>query len=180
MITVQHSAKDDRIYFKQAMALREAGFDVSIVHASQDGLLRDMSGNPVETGMDQLGIEHLVVKEPQSTIGRLAKKLYKGPFYSDFIATACGTDSKTFIAHEPQSILVARKCAQKNGGAYVFDSHESLHLTSPKDRYAIRKEMPVMPFFTSANSLTRESILKLNPSAISEVIYAFPFPAKLS
>jgi glycosyltransferase involved in cell wall biosynthesis len=178
MITVQHSAKDDRIYFKQALSLHAAGFELSIVHGSQDGQLKDMSGNLVEEGKDKFGVHHLAVKEPEDLKSKLAKKVFKGPFYRDFISKACETEADVFVAHEAQSIYIARKCAEKTGGTYVFDAHESLHLNSPKAKYAIRKEMPNMPFFTSANKLTQDAILAFNPGAISEVIYnASPIPS---
>jgi len=178
MVTVQHSAKDDRIYFKQALSLQAAGFEVSIVHSSVDGLLKDMSGNPVELGRDAFGVQHCLVKEPEDLKNKLAKKIFKGSFYTDFISKACETQADVFVAHEAQSIFIARKCAEKTGGVYVFDSHESLHLTSPKAKYAIRKEMPRMPYFTSANSITQDAILAFNPKAISEVIYnASPIPS---
>ncbi len=77
MITVQHSAKDDRIYFKQALSLQSAGYEVSIVHASQDGLLKDMSGNHVDEGEDEFGVRHLIVKEPEDLKSKIAKKVFK-------------------------------------------------------------------------------------------------------
>ncbi len=178
MITVQHSAKDDRIYFKQARSLQKAGFEISIVHASSDGLLKDMSGNHVDVGKDEFGVSHHAVKEPEDLKSKLAKKVFKGSFYRDFISIACETQADIFVAHEAQSINIARRCAERTGGLYVFDSHESLHLISPKAKYAIRKEMPRMPFFTSANELTRDAILEFNATAISEVIYnASPIPS---
>jgi glycosyltransferase involved in cell wall biosynthesis len=171
MITVQHSAKDDRIYFKQGKALSASGYPVSIVHGSSADTLKDMSGLRVKEGPDELGINHWRVAEPKSWFAQQLKKVYRGSFYTDFIAKACSTGAKIFVAHEAQSIYIARKCAERVGGAYVFDSHESLHLVSPKARYAIRTEMRRMPYFTTANQLTQKAILALNPSASSETIY---------
>lgn len=171
MISALHSAKDDRIYYKQARSLRAAGHKVSIISGQAGPQLKDMSGNALAEGPDELGIEHYLVTEPHDLWNRSLKKIYRGDYYKRFFQKAIDTGADVFVAHEAQSIYIARKAAEISGGQYVFDSHESLHLNSPKAKYAIRKEYPRLSYFTAANPQTQAAITELAPNANSEVIY---------
>lgn len=171
MIAVQHSSMDDRIYFKQALSLRQRGYDVSIITANEEGNPLDMSGNQISNGEDERGIVHYCVQEPKDMIGRNLKRLYLGSFYRNFVETAINTKAGVFVAHEPQSILIARRSAEVSGGKYAFDSHESLHFDNPKDKFAFRKEMKDLKYFTASNERTRRELANLNPGSESETIF---------
>jgi len=170
MITVQHSAKDDRIYFKQARSLAKAGFNVHIVSVSAEGIPKDMAKHDVPSE-DELGISFPCLKESKSPIQRYLKKIYLGKFYSGMVSKATSTGAQIFVAHEPQSIMIARKAAKATQGTWVYDAHESLLFTSTKDRWALKTEMNKLPAFTAANSITAAALTELNPKAKSAVIY---------
>ena len=171
MVTVQHASKDDRIYFKQAMSLRNAGYEVSILTANEIGVAMDMSGHAFPEGKDEHGINHLCVSEPEGFIQRSLKKAFRGKFYKDMIAAASSTGASIFVAHEAQSITIARKAAEKNKGLYVFDAHESIHVENPKERLALKTEIHALQYLTCANSITLETLLDKASIKISEVIY---------
>ena len=53
MLTSLHSAKDDRIFFKEALSLKNKGFDVSILClADGNGFIKDMAGNVLNLGLE--------------------------------------------------------------------------------------------------------------------------------
>ncbi len=170
MVTVQHSAKDDRIYFKQAISLAKAGHRVFILSVSDDGHPKDMSGKSIKTDENE-GISFVTLQEPHTLISKILKKSYLGPFYRRMIQAAISVRADIYVAHEPQSIMIARKAAHGVSSHYLFDAHESLYFSNWKDRWALKKEMNRLKAFTTANSLTQQALLKLNPGAVSEVIY---------
>jgi glycosyltransferase involved in cell wall biosynthesis len=170
MVTVQHCAKDDRIFFKQAISLAQAGYKVHILSISEDGKPKDMSGKSVNTS-EIKAISYVTLKQPTSLISTFLKKLYLGPFYKRTVRAASAIKADIYVAHEPQSLMIVRKAAKKLGSKYLFDAHESLYFNNWKDRWALKKEMNRLVAFTTANSLTQKALLKLNPKAESEVIY---------
>lgn len=170
MVSVQHAAKDDRIYFKQSLSLKWAGYQVSIVSSGSDGPT-DMGGKVFPAGMDDRGVQHHFVQRPKDIWSRFQKKVFTGPFYRKMIEQCRSTGADLFVAHEPQSILIARKAAEASGAKYMFDAHESIYYSNVKDRWAKRWELPRLGYFTAANPMTREAILRLSPDALSEVIY---------
>jgi glycosyltransferase involved in cell wall biosynthesis len=170
MVSVQHAAKDDRIYYKQALSLRRAGYRVSVVSSGPDGPV-DMGGESFPPGKDERGIDHYFVTRPKDVWSRFQKKVFTGPFYRKMIEQCQRTGADLFVAHEPQSILIARKAAEGLGTKYLFDAHESVYYSNVKDRWAKRWEFPRLRYFTAANPMTREAILRLSPDAQSEVIY---------
>ncbi|NND95637.1 MAG: glycosyltransferase [Flavobacteriales bacterium] len=171
MVSVQHSSKDDRIYYKQAVSLRNAGFKVSILTANATGRPCDMSGQEFNPGPDERDIKHFCVKEPESFFQKSLKKVFRGKFYRNLIESAVNSGARIFVAHEAQSIGIARKAAQINKGIYVFDAHESIYVSNPKERMALRTEIHALQYLTCANPITLDTLLdKMNPR-LSEVIY---------
>ena len=164
MIAVQHSAKDDRIYFKQARSLAQAGFELHILTANDRGIPCDMSGKTA-ISPDELGIHFHCIKTPNDFFNKALKKLFLGRFYATMIAKASELKADLYVAHEPQSILIARKAAEKNESSYHFDSHESLFFNNWKDRYALKYEMNKLSSFSTANEYTEQTLAEMNPRA---------------
>ena len=170
MVAVQHSAMDDRIYFKEARSLTTAGFEVHILTASHDGIPKDMTGKSIpET--DDLGIKFHAVSLPSSFLSKALKRFSLGPFYAEMITVATAIEADIYVAHEPQSIGIARKAAETARSSHLFDSHESLFFENWKDKQALSSEMNRLPYFITANPMTADSLAKINPNADSEVIY---------
>jgi glycosyltransferase involved in cell wall biosynthesis len=170
MVAVQHSAMDDRIYFKEARSLASAGFEVHILTATHDGIPKDMTGKNI-LAADDLGIMFHAVCLPSSFLNKVLKRVSLGPFYAEMIAKAKAIQADIYVAHEPQSLLIARKASEATGASHLFDSHESLFFKNWKDKRAMSSEMERLPYFIAANSMTAESLAKMNPKASSEVIY---------
>ena len=54
MITSLHSPKDDRIFFKETLSLKNKGFQVGVLClADENGFLKDISGNILNTEGEQ-------------------------------------------------------------------------------------------------------------------------------
>ena len=75
MLIAGHSALDDRIFYKEAITLNKAGYEVSeIVPLDKDGYITDMGKNPIaqsETTID--GIKIIGFKEGIHSIWGLPK-----------------------------------------------------------------------------------------------------------
>jgi glycosyltransferase involved in cell wall biosynthesis len=170
MVTVQHSSKDDRIYFKQARSLRKVGYEVSILSSNADGLPVDMAGIPISVGPDEYGIEHHCVKEPRRLIHRVMKRFYKGPFYRQMIEEAVNLKADLYIAHEPQSIMIARHAAASRRAKVLFDCHESLKVNNAKDKFAIENHLPGITHCLAVSSMVKDDILNVVPKAQVELI----------
>ena len=60
MLTTEHSALDDRIFYKESQSLHKAGYDVTLIAPlDQDGFLTDMGRKPIalsETNIDGINI----------------------------------------------------------------------------------------------------------------------------
>jgi glycosyltransferase involved in cell wall biosynthesis len=175
MITVQHNPLDDRIHYKMGRALVEAGVKVSLVHACQGGVLIGMDGEQLNEEPHQSvmvdGMTLIPVSEPEGMISKAMKKIYQGDFYKTMVEMATRTKADLFVAHEPQSITVAKRAAEATGTKYLFDAHESLHFDNPKDNYAKQKWMSDLPYFIAANNITQAELADMNPGAKHEVIY---------
>ena len=55
MIALQHSAKDDRIFYKEALSLKNNGYEVRyLLLADKDGYIKDMSGKIINTNKENV------------------------------------------------------------------------------------------------------------------------------
>lgn len=176
MLAVMHSAKDDRIFYKEGLSLSRHGFEVVIIHrVSANGQIKDMSGKVLnEKGENEIrinDIKHIGIPEPRGIFQKILKKIFLGSFYKTFINAAVDEMADAYHAHEPQSYYLALKIAGKNGARVVFDAHESW-LTGPlKDKYIKWRYLHKLKYLISANSLTRNRLIARNTSIKSEVIY---------
>ena len=146
MITTGHSALDDRIFYKEALSLRRAGFEVVLIAPlNADGFLTDMGGNPIAQeaatldGIRIIGFKtnsHSIFGLPKTwtisqwlrlaTIGRLF--LGQDPF-SDMIDKATQVDAHIYHCHEIWSLYAAlqiKRNLEKRGKKtkLVCDVHE--------------------------------------------------------
>lgn len=177
MISVNHSPLDDRIFYKEAKTLQNAGHELSMIcRADENGVMFDM-GNTIklntseQTELDFDGIKTYPIKSPFTKLDKTLKKFFKGPFYYDFIAKAIEIDADVYHAHEPESYYIGLQIAKKNGAKVVFDSHESYATGTAKEMWIKNRYLVDMRYLITANHLTRGHLVSLNHQIKSTVIY---------
>jgi glycosyltransferase involved in cell wall biosynthesis len=105
MLTSAHSAVDDRIFYREAKTLRDAGYSVCVI-----------GKHPQSEVVD--GIQICAMQAVSSR----AQRLWLGV---SILRTALRLDARLFIIHDPELIAVAlalRICGRK----VVYDAHENL------------------------------------------------------
>ena len=176
MISVAHTAKDDRIFFKESLSLQKAGFEViNMVGTNSQGEIKDMSGEVLnskeESCVDIEGIKTIGIPEINGTKERLLKKAFRGRFYQNYIQRALEEKADVYHAHEPQSFWLALEISKQNGAKVIFDAHESWRTGSPKDMFIKGKYLRHLKFLIAANPLTVFHLREKNSNFESEVIY---------
>jgi len=176
MLAVAHSAKDDRIFFKESRSLQKAGFEVvNIVATNSKGEIKDMSGEVLnlngEKEIDIDGIKIVGIPEIEGMTEKLLKKAFKGKFYQKYIETALAEKADVYHAHEPQSFWLALKIAKQNNAKVIFDAHESWRTGSPKDMFIKGRYLRHLKYLIAANPLTVKHLKEKNANFLSEVIY---------
>ena len=176
MLAVAHTAKDDRIFFKESISLKQAGYEVvNLVAIGPDGKIKDMSGavlnhsNEEEIEVD--GIKIIGISEEDSFKERILKKAFAGKFYKKYIERAIAVEADVYHAHEPQSYYIALEIAKKNGAKVIYDAHESWLTGSPKDMFIKGRYLRYLKYLIAANPLTVKSLSEKNPNFESEVVY---------
>lgn len=159
MIAVQHGAKDDRIFYKEAASLSQRGHDVVILFAG------DKEDEYQERGVHIKSIAPNLSK-PQI----LLKKVFKGKFYSQFHNAAVQENADIYVAHEPQSVLIALNAAEETESIAIFDSHESLNFSNRKDVYARKYHIPRIQHFIAVNSMVADDIREFRSDADIQII----------
>lgn len=146
IITTDHSALDDRIFYKEARSLHRAGYDVTLIAPlDQDGFLTDMGGKPIAKGETVLdGIRIIGFKKEQNNILRLPKtwtfslwlrlfangRLNPGRDHlKDMIEKGVKVDADIYHCHEIWSLYAGIKIKQileKRGRSpkLIYDVHE--------------------------------------------------------
>lgn len=106
-LTSAHPRFDTRIFFKECVSLKRAGYDVSLIVA--DGL-----PNQVESGVNIFGVE-----KPSSRLDRMrnaTKRVFR---------KALEVDADVYHLHDPELMPIGLKLKRK-GKKVVFDAHEDL------------------------------------------------------
>jgi len=175
MLSLTHSLKDDRIFYKESLSLKKRGYEVThIGGVGADGKIKDMGGKVLnETGESSISIEGIKcigIPSSQDFRQKMLKKFFLGKFYRDYVFTALKESADVYHAHEPQAYYLALKIAKTNGAKVVYDAHESWLSGSLKDQYIKLRYLRKMTFLISANGITRDSLLAKNPKIKSEVI----------
>lgn len=177
MISVNHSPLDDRIFYKEALSLKDAGHELSMIcRADENGIMYDMGNTKAlnDTGVEAIffqGIPAYPIKSPQSFSNRILKKIFKGSFYSDYISKGISINADVYHAHEPESYYLGLQIAAKTGAKVIFDSHESFTTGTKKEQWIKKRYLKDMRYLISANHLTRGYLVGLNPKIESAVIY---------
>ncbi len=180
MITLDHPPDDDRIFHKEAKALLNAGYTVSVLCVTgPDGGIFSMSGegplnNKGQSTTSLDGIRVWGVPGPRTRPEELLKKGLKGGFISRFVKAGKALGPDVFHAHEPASLFLAFQMANQDPGKVVFDSHESWLSGSYRDFWIKRQVLPKLRYLITANSLTRGHLLAKNPNMKTQVIYNYP------
>lgn len=103
--TSVHSAKDDRIFYKECCSLAKAGYDVILVVAG--------AADEICNGVSIVGV-------PVKKNGRLHRVVNVG---KDVYEKALKTDADIYHFHDPELLLWGLKLKSK-GKTVIFDSHE--------------------------------------------------------
>ncbi|MBC8267082.1 MAG: glycosyltransferase [Flavobacteriales bacterium] len=177
MITSLHSPKDDRIFFKQAISLKNFGFQVSILClADENGKMKDMSGNVLNAN-NQLqievdGIQIYGVKKQSGIFQKILHKIGKGKCWQSFIEKAIAINAEVYHAHEPQTAFIGLKIQKKTDAKFIYDAHEPWIFSRSIKEWILKKLcLPKLKNIISANQITGQSLLKENPNLNTEVIY---------
>lgn len=177
MLSIQHSPLDDRIFFKEALSLKQAGFEVSqIVCASENGAVYDMGNsnilNPeLNLKLEFEGIKTYAIKRPNTITDKLLYKVFKGSFFRNYIDQGVKINADVYHTHEPVSYYLGTKIADITGAKVIFDSHESYTTGTPKEKWILKTQIKKLKYLISANHLTRGYLTGLNPRIKSQVIY---------
>ena len=176
MVSVQHSPLDDRIFYKEALSLKRAGFDLCQVCAvDSEGDAFDIGGKSVlnkkkETEMDFEGIPTKFVSLPDSALENLLNKLFLGSFSKRFVGAIRSFNADVLHAHEPISYYLSYWAAKGTNAKVVFDSHECWEDGTPKEEWIKKNFLSKLNYLISANQITRGSLVTLNPNMRSQVI----------
>ena len=177
MISVNHSPLDDRIFYKEAKTLQNAGHELSMIcRADEYGVMFDMGetiplNKAGETEVVFDGITSYPIKSPFSQFAKSLKKIFKGPFYHDFITKALEINADVYHAHEPESYYIGLQISNVNGAKVIFDSHESYATGTIKERWIKSRHLDEMKYLIAANHITRGHLVSLNHKLKSTVIY---------
>jgi glycosyltransferase involved in cell wall biosynthesis len=125
MIFLRHTAWDDRIYYKEARILRDAGYDVHLICRLRDGAFTDMRGRAVGYP-DESGQWHY----DGMTFHGIPKR--KGLFgkwleYKDLVRVGLSLKADVYHCHESDIALMATSRIKRHllkKTKFIFDSHE--------------------------------------------------------
>jgi len=177
MISVNHSPLDDRIFYKEALTLQEAGHSLSMIcRADEDGVMYDM-GNTIplnEKGQKEIVFESIKtypISSPKGKLDAVLKKVFKGEFYDQFITKALEINADVYHAHEPESFYIGLQIAKRNNAKVVFDSHESYTTGTPKEIWIKNQYLADLQYLISANHITRGYLVSNHHHIKSTVIY---------
>ena len=177
MITSLHSPKDDRIFFKEALSLKEKGFDVSILCLTEeDGFLRDMSGNILNIQREQTiiikGIKIFGIKKQRGFFQRIMHKIGAGRCWKEFINKAIEINADVYHAHEPQTAFIGLKIQQKTNAKLIYDAHEPWIFSRSIKEWILKKKcISELKNIITANAITQKSLLKQNSNLNTTVVY---------
>jgi glycosyltransferase involved in cell wall biosynthesis len=106
MITTAHSPLDNRIFYKEAVSLKKAGYEISVIGHTR------LKAKKNEIGIDVIGLEK-------------GSGLKSNPIlWMDLAREALKIDADIYHCHEPESYLVALYLKIFHGKKIVYDVHE--------------------------------------------------------
>lgn len=176
MIAVQHSAKDDRIFYKEARSLKNEGYKVScLILTDIDGNLKDMSGNILnknnEESIEIEGIEMTRILPPLSKKDIFLKKIFMGNFQKMFLKKIISSNASIYHAHEPLSLRFAIKASKRTGKKVIFDSHESWLGGTIKEKFIKLFYLNKVNYLITVNDGIQKLFTNKQKFKLTEVIY---------
>ncbi len=176
MIALQHSAKDDRIFYKESISLVKRGFDVTyLTLTNKDGDLKDMSGNILNKNNENEilvdGVKIVRLLPPTTRIDRFLKKIFLGDFQSYVINTIISFNADIYHAHEPISLRFAIKASKKTRKKVIFDSHESWVGGTIKEKIIKRLYLKKIAYLITVNPGILKLFIEKGNLKLSEIIY---------
>ncbi len=177
MLTSLHSPKDDRIFFKEAVSLKNKGFQVNILClADEKGFVRDMAGNVLNPNLESCiesdGINIIGIPKQQGVLEKALHIIGKGKTWKNFIVKAVEFEADIYHAHEPQTAFIGLKIEQKTNAKLIYDAHEPWIFSRSIKEWILKKLcLSRLTNLISANAITQQSLLQENPKLNTEVIY---------
>ena len=177
MLTSLHSPKDDRIFYKEAISLKNNGNDVSILCLTDEiGNMKDMSGLLLNTNNEEQlkcdGIKIIAVKKHKGFIQRVLHKFALGETWKDFIKKAKDINANVYHAHEPQTAFIGLKIQKQIEAKLIYDAHEPWIFSRSAKEWILKKIcLPNLRNIITANRITLENLKKENTNLHTEVIY---------
>ena len=176
MLAVQHCAKDDRIFYKEALSLKKHGFDVYYLHGAEpDGSIVDLGGNILnpngEKEIDIDGIKIIGIPHAKGLIQKTLNKMNQSNFYKEIIKVGIELNADVYHAHEPQSLYIAQKIEENITTKVIYDAHEPWINAHKKDALLRTILLPKLKYLISANQITRGDLVFHNHQIKSEVVY---------
>lgn len=176
MITTQHSPKDDRIFYKEGLSLKKAGYEVTIIcSADERGFVKDMGENILNpdgnTRFQIDGITIICIKKPKGIIQKLVNKVNLSNHFFEFVSQGIKVNAAVYHAHEPLSAYIGIKIQNKTNAKIIYDAHEPWLNFPIKDRLIRKQTLYKLKYIITANQITREYMLLHNHQLKTEVIY---------
>ena len=177
MLTSLHSAKDDRIFFKEALSLKNKGFDVSILClADGDGFIKDMAGNVLNLGLESCirsdGIDIYCVQKEQGFLEKILHKIGKGKTWKNYIVKGREIVADVYHAHEPQTAFIGIQIQKNTNAKLIYDAHEPWIFSRSAKEWILKKIcLPRLKNIITANHITEQSLLGEKSDLNTEVIY---------
>ncbi len=177
MLTTGHSPKDDRIFFKEAKTLQNAGYDIHILCISgENGIVKDLSSAIINTSNDQdfiLDNIHIhVIKKNETYVEKVLKKFFLAAYQKKAIQKAIQINAEVYHTHEEESFYLGYQTTKKlKHSKLVLDAHESWVNRGIKNWYLKKTLIPKLNYLITANDITRGYLLSLNSKIKAEVIF---------
>ena len=124
MLTTQHSPKDDRVFYKEGLTLKKAGYEVTIIcSADERGFVKDMGGNILNpdgnTHFQIDGITIICIKNPKGVIQKLVNKANMGSHFSEFVRQGIKVKAEFYHAQEPKEAYIVIKIQNKTNAKII-------------------------------------------------------------
>ena len=114
-----HSLYDDRIYWKEALSLKKAGYEIYYI----------LAGDKVENGITKEGIHFQIIQKDYYSNNRyinfLAKRYLPGGLYSQMFKSAATVEADVYHIQDLKVNRIGKKFKNLNHGPkIIYDIHE--------------------------------------------------------
>ena len=177
MITTDHSPLDDRIFYKEALSLQEAGYKVSILcREDENGRLHNLKGEVInEQSETPFPVNGINIRGIHPKGNAVLNKFFLSRFYKKIIHEGVNLNADVYHVHEPETVLIGQAILKKLPNAkLIFDSHEFNYGNGSKEKFIRRFYYPKLQYLITANQVTRGAFLSNLPHLKTETIYNYP------